>query len=232
MCWKRWAARASASAPPPPPAFAVLDIQPLNLLAIEVAVAPGAPVIPLTTGLDDKMFAHDGQITRPEMRAMTLAALAPRRGELLWDIGGGAGSIGIEWMLADPANRAIAIERDPVRAARDRRQRGERLGVPALRVVEGAAPAALSGLPAPDAVFIGGGAQQPGMIDSAWSALRPGGRMVANGVVIETEAVLLALRARIGGTLTRLSTERLDRIGGLHGFRPGMTVTQWSAVKP
>jgi len=212
-------------------AFALENIHPLNLLAIEVSIAPGASVIPLATGIDEKMFAHDGQITRSEVRAMTLSALAPRRGELLWDIGGGAGSIAIEWMLRHPANRAITIERNSARAARIA-ENAERLGVPALRVVEGAAPEALSGLPRPDAVFVGGGVHLAKMLDAAWAPLPQDGRLVANAVTVESEAALLAMRARIGGTLTRLSMERLDRVGGLHAYRPAMTVTQFMAVKP
>jgi precorrin-6Y C5,15-methyltransferase (decarboxylating) len=108
----------------------------------------------------------------------------------------------------------------------------ESLGVPGLRVVAGAAPDALDGLPAPDAMFIGGGAHRAGVIDAAWNALKPDGRLVANAVTVETEAALLAARARLGGTLLRLSLERLDAVGTMHAYRPAMTVTQWSAVKP
>jgi precorrin-6B C5,15-methyltransferase / cobalt-precorrin-6B C5,C15-methyltransferase len=211
--------------------FAVTDIDPLNLMAIEVAMGPAARVVPLATGLDDALFEHDGQITKKEIRAVTLAALAPRRGALLWDIGSGSGSIAIEFLLRHPACRAIAIERVPERAARGIRNAAG-LGVPWLRLVEGSAPDCLVGLPAPDAVFIGGGAQQPGMIDTVWAALRPSGRMVVNAVTIETEALLLDAVSRLGGTLTRLGVERRDRIGGLHGFRPALTVTQWAATKP
>lgn len=211
--------------------FDLEAIQPLNLVGIEVVADAGARVIPLAAGLADEAFEHDGQITKREVRAVTLSTLAPRRGELLWDIGCGSGSIAIEWMLRHPANRAVAIDEKPERVGRAARNAAS-LGVPGLEVVSGAAPAALAGLPAPDAVFIGGGAQDPGVLDAAWTALKPGGRIVANGVTIETEALLIAARARLGGTLTRLSVERLDRIGAMHGFRPAMTVTQWAAVKP
>jgi precorrin-6B C5,15-methyltransferase / cobalt-precorrin-6B C5,C15-methyltransferase len=211
--------------------FAVADIDALNLMAIEVAAGPEARVVPLATGLDDALFEHDGQITKKEIRAVTLAALVPRRGALLWDIGSGSGSIAIEYLLRHPSCRAIAVERVPERAARVMRNAAG-LGVPWLRLVEGSAPDCLAGLPAPDAVFIGGGAQQPGMIETVWAALRPGGRMVVNAVTIETEAVLLDAVSRLGGTLTRLGVERRDRIGGLHGFRPALTVTQWAATKP
>jgi precorrin-6Y C5,15-methyltransferase (decarboxylating) len=209
-------------------AFALPGIHPLNTVAIEVG---GSVSQHLATGLPDALFEHDGQLTRREVRAVTLSTLAPRRGERLWDVGGGAGSIGIEWMLRHPANQAIAIESHPQRAARIARN-SVALGVPGLVVVTGSAPSALAGLPRPDAVFLGGGAHQPGVIDAAWGALPPDGRIVANAVTIETEAALLDARARLGGTLLRLSLERLDAVGTMNAFRPAMSVTQWSAVKP
>ena len=207
------------------------SVHPLNTMAIEVVAGPAAQIIPLATGLADAAFEHDGQITKQEIRAVTLAALAPRRGELLWDIGSGAGSIGIEWMLRHPANQAIGVERRPDRAARAARN-AARLGVPGLRLVEGSAPAALAGLPPPHAVFVGGGAHAPGLLDAAWAALPADGRLVANAITIESEAALLAARARLGGTLTRLSVERLDTVGTMHAYRPAMTVTQLLATKP
>jgi precorrin-6Y C5,15-methyltransferase (decarboxylating) len=210
--------------------FGLNDIHPLNLVALEVAAAPGTLVAHLATGLPDALYEHDGQLTRREVRAITLSSLAPRRGELLWDVGGGAGSIGIEWMLRHPANRAIAIERDPARAA-GIAGNAARLGVPALLVVEGAAPEALGGLPRPDAIFLGGGAHRAGVIDRAWEALPEGGRLVANAVTLETEAALLAARSRLGGSLLRIGLERLDKVGPMHAYRPAMTVTQWSATK-
>jgi precorrin-6Y C5,15-methyltransferase (decarboxylating) len=206
-------------------------VHPLNLVAIEAAAEPGVTVPHLATGLPDALYEHDGQLTRREIRAVTLSTLAPRRGEMLWDVGGGAGSIGIEWMLRHPANRAVTIERDAVRAARITRN-AARLGVPGLRVVEGAAPAALAGLPPPHAVFLGGGGHRPEVIDAAWSALPPEGRLVANAITVETEAALLAARVRLGGTLLRIALERLDGVGTMHAYRPAMTVTQWSATKP
>jgi precorrin-6B C5,15-methyltransferase / cobalt-precorrin-6B C5,C15-methyltransferase len=207
------------------------DIDPLNLLGIEVVAAPDARVIPRAAGLPEAFFEHDGQITKHEIRAVTLAALAPRAGDLLWDIGCGSGSVAIEWALAHPANQAIGIEQHADRAERARRN-ALALGVPAVRIVTGAAPAALSGLPPPDAVFIGGGTQDTGLLDIAWAALRSGGRVVVNAVTIETEARLFAAHRAYGGTLTRLAIERLDTIGRHHGFRPAMPVTQWAAVKP
>lgn len=206
-------------------------VDPLNLLALEILPGPAARIIPLTAGLPEEAFEHDGQITRKEIRAITLAALAPCQGELLWDIGAGSGSVGIEWMLRHRANRAIALEPRADRAARAARN-AVSLGVPGLQLVQAAAPEGLAGLPQPDAVFLGGGATAPGVLDTAWSALRPGGRLVANAVTVETEALLIATHSRLGGSLTRIGVERLDKVGRLHGYRPGMTVTQFLAVKP
>jgi len=211
--------------------FDVQDINPLNVLAIEVEADPQARILPLASGLPDRLFAHDGQITKREVRAVTLSALAPCRGELLWDIGAGSGSIGIEWMLADPSMRAIAIEGDPVRAERARLNAAA-CGVPGLHIVEGAAPAALKGLQTPDAIFIGGGGSEDGVMDAAVAALKSGGRLVANAVTLEMEAVLLACQARHGGELVRIAVARAEPVGSMLGWRPAMPVTQWCWVKP
>lgn len=205
--------------------FALTDMSALNLVAI--AVEGEAPVLHLGRGLPDDLFAHDGQLTKREIRAMTLSALAPRRGELLWDIGAGSGSIAIEWLLCDPSLSAIAIEQDAARAARVR-QNADHLGVPQLHLVRGIAPAALDGLPPPDAIFVGGGASEPGVMDTALGALKPGGRIVANAVTLETEAVLLSLHARLGGDLVRVALSRASPVKGMTGWRPAMPVTQWS----
>jgi precorrin-6Y C5,15-methyltransferase (decarboxylating) len=212
-------------------AFDLDGIDPLNLVAVELTASAGARVIPLAPGLPDAWFEHDGQLTKQDIRALTLAALAPRQGELLWDIGAGSGSIGIEWMLSGASNRAVAIERDPVRAGRIARNAAS-LGVPDLTIVVGAAPAALQDLPPPDAVFIGGGATASGLIDAAWSALRSGGRMVINGVTIETQAVLIDRFKTMGGSLKTIQIAHADAVGGFYGMRPAMAVTQWSAFKP
>ena len=206
------------------------DVEALNLIAIEIEAGADAKIIPLASGLPDEMFEHDGQITKREIRAVTLSSLAPRAGELLWDIGAGSGSIAIEWLLRHPANQAVAIEQDPIRAARAAGNSAE-LGVPRLEIVAGEVPAALEGLPRPDAIFIGGGGDAE-VIEQSWKALKEGGRIVANAVTIETEKALLAAQMRFGGTLIRLSVERLGAVGGKQAFRPAMTVTQWSATKP
>jgi precorrin-6Y C5,15-methyltransferase (decarboxylating) len=207
------------------------DVGPLNMVAIEVIAAAGARVVPLASGLPDDAFEHDGQITKREIRAVTLSALAPRAGEMLWDVGCGSGSVAIEWSLRHPANRAIAVEARPDRAARTGRN-ALALGATGVRTMTGEAPEALAGLPAPDAVFIGGGAQGEGVLDAAWDALRPGGRIVVNAIAIDTLVLLFAAQARLGGTLTRLSVERLDQVGTMRAFRPAMPVVQWAAVKP
>ncbi|WP_428376846.1 precorrin-6y C5,15-methyltransferase (decarboxylating) subunit CbiE [Lichenicoccus sp.] len=203
------------------------EIDPLTLLAIALPTGAEASALPLACGLDDAAFEHDGQMTRREIRALTLSALAPRQGELLWDIGCGSGAIAIEWMLCHPACRAVGIEPDPARRARAARN-ARALGVPGLQLHAGAAPLALDGLPPPDAVFIGGGASDPGVLDAACLALRSGGRLVANAVTLETEALLIAHQARHGGTLTRFGIDRLDTIGSMHALRPAMRILQWA----
>ncbi len=204
----------------------------LNTLAIEVEAAADARIIARTSGLPDHLFEHDGQITKREVRAVTLSSLAPRRGEFLWDIGGGSGSVAIEWLLADPPfMRAAAVEARADRAARIRRNAAA-FGVPSLDVVQGRAPAALVALPPPDAIFVGGGADDPGVLDTARAVLRAGGRLVVNAVTLETEALLLARHAALGGELIRIAISRAAAVGEKTGWRPAMPVTQWIWVKP
>jgi len=200
---------------------------PLNLVAL-TCDGPGRA---LTPGLPDDAFEHDGQLTKREVRAVTLALLGPRRGELLWDVGAGNGSIALEWLRAHPTCRAVAVEPDPARAARIAAN-ADALGVPGVRVVEGRAPDALDGLPTPDAIFIGGGVTADDVLPRCWEALPAGGRLVANAVTVESEGVLGAARARLGGELTRLSVARAAPVGGFTGWRPAMPVTIWSAAKP
>jgi precorrin-6Y C5,15-methyltransferase (decarboxylating) len=195
--------------------FALGDIDDLNVVAVEVVAEPGARIIPRASGLPDALFEHDGAITKRELRAVTLSSLAPRNGELLWDIGAGAGSVAIEWMLATPMQRAIAIEARPDRAARIARNAAA-LGVPGLDIVSGEAPAALSGLPGPDAIFIGGGANRSGLLDAAVAALAPGGRLVVNAVTLATEAALIARHARLGGELIRIAISRAEALALPH----------------
>lgn len=204
---------------------------PLNVIALECRRDGGAPRLPVVPGLPDDAYDHDGQLTKCQVRAATLAVLAPAPGELLWDVGAGSGSIGIEWMRAHRSCRAYAVEADPVRAERIRRNAGT-LGVPGLLTVTGAAPGALAGLPAPDAVFVGGGLTEPGLLDACWEALQDGGRLVANAVTLESEAVLADRYVRHGGELVRIAVARAVPVGGFTGWRQAMPVTQWAVAKP
>jgi precorrin-6B C5,15-methyltransferase / cobalt-precorrin-6B C5,C15-methyltransferase len=211
--------------------FKIDEIQPLNTIALEVVAEPEAAIIPLASGLDDDLFEHDGQLTKREIRAVTLSSLQPLRGQLLWDIGLGAGSVAIEWLLQHPSLRAIGIEARSDRAGRAARNAAA-LGVPELEIVQGHAPQALAGLARPNAVFIGGGMMDDGVFETAWSALKPGGRLVANAVSLETEARLAGYFQQFGGDLIRLQVARADRVGAMSGWRPAMPVTQWRARKP
>jgi precorrin-6Y C5,15-methyltransferase (decarboxylating) len=204
---------------------------PLNVVAVECAAVPGAPLLPTVPGLPDDAYAHDGQLTKREVRAVALAHLAPTPGQLLWDVGAGAGSVAIEWMRTHRSCRAVAVEHDATRAARITAN-ASALGVPALDLVHGRAPEALAGLSTPDAVFIGGGLTTPGVLDRCWEALAPGGRLVANAVTVESEQVVAAARARLGGDLTRLGVNRAEPVGGYLGWRAMMPVTVWAVTKP
>jgi precorrin-6Y C5,15-methyltransferase (decarboxylating) len=195
------------------------DVAALNCVALVIAgdAAAKQHALPLAAGLEDDRFEHDGKMTKREMRAVTLSAL-------------GAGSIAIEWMLRHPDNRAIGIEPLAARAQRAARN-AQALGVPGLQIINGEAPAALAGLDAPDAVFIGGGMTAAGLLDAVWPRLKPGGRLVVNAISLETEALLLAAFRQYGGRLIRLGVERADVVGAMTGWRPAMTVMQWSVTK-
>lgn len=207
-----------------------------DLVIVAVECLPGAQPISYATipGLPDEAFEHDGQITKREVRAVTLAALAPKPGQRLWDVGAGAGSIAIEWLRAAPGMAATAIERDETRADRIARNAAT-LGVPELAIVRGEAIETLHSLPIPDAVFVGGGLSNPGLIDACWDALPQGGRLVANAVTIESEAILAKHQHDHGGTLTRIAISRAETMGGKAGapggWRALAPVTQLCAVK-
>lgn len=203
----------------------------LNLVAVECVAAPDARWHPAAGGLPDEAFEHDGQLTKREARALTLAHLAPFPGALLWDVGAGNGSVGIEWMRAAPRAKAIAVEREPERLARIERN-ARALGVPELRIVAGEAPEVLAGLPAPDAVFVGGGLSNPSLVESCWAALPSGGVFAANAVTLEGETVLAELHKRWGGETARLSVGRAEKVGPYRGWRPAMQVTCFRTVKP
>jgi precorrin-6B C5,15-methyltransferase / cobalt-precorrin-6B C5,C15-methyltransferase len=200
----------------------------LNTIAIECRAEAGARVLPLIPGLPDEAFEHDGQLTKREIRAITLAALAPLPDQMLWDVGAGCGSIAIEWMRA--GGRAMAVEPRPERCTRMARN-ASALGVPGLEIIRGSAPDSLP-YSDPNAIFVGGGVSVPGVLEACWSALRPGGRLVANAVTVEGEAALIALHARFGGQMVRLSVSRLAPVGGFHTWHPAMPVTQFIGQKP
>ncbi len=213
--------------------FGLTEVAALNIIALQVAAAADAKIVTLAPGLDDSLFEHDGQLTKRDIRAVTLSSLAPRQGELLWDVGLGAGSIAIEWLLRHPSLRAIGIEEDAERAARAARNAAT-LGTPDLQIVRKPAPAAFDGLPAPDAIFAGGGLSDPGLLDAAWNALKPGGRIVANAVSLQSEARLIDCFQRHGGEITRLQVAKAGRAGSGSVFvwRHAAPVTQWRAGKP
>ncbi|MFQ6017689.1 MAG: precorrin-6y C5,15-methyltransferase (decarboxylating) subunit CbiE [Kiloniellaceae bacterium] len=206
------------------------DIADFNTVAVECIAGPDAPLLPRTAGLPDTAFRHDGQMTKREVRAMSLAALGPVPGQLLWDVGAGCGSVAIEWMRSQPRARACAIERDKGRIALIAANAAA-LGTPGLQIVEGEAPAALDGLDAPDAVFVGGGLTGAGNVEACWRALEPGGRLVANAVTVAGEQILARWQDEIGGEMVRIAVSRAAPVGRYTGWRPLMPVTQLQAVK-
>lgn len=207
------------------------DLADLNTIAVTCVAGPGAALLPRSPGLPDGAFHNDGQLTKREVRAVTLAALAPVPGQLLWDVGAGCGSVAIEWMRAAPRTRAIAIERRQDRLSFIT-ENAAALGAPKLDIVEGDVPAALAGLAAPDAIFIGGGATAEGLFETCWQALKSGGRLVANVVTLEGEQAVASWREIVGGDLTRIAVSRADAVGPFTGWRPLMPVTTFSVTKP
>jgi precorrin-6B C5,15-methyltransferase / cobalt-precorrin-6B C5,C15-methyltransferase len=207
------------------------DVAALNIIAIECNHID-ANTTPLNRlpGLPDSAYHHDGQLTKSEIRAITLAALAPMPGELLWDVGAGCGSIGIEWLRSHPQCRAISIEQHSHRLQFIADNMAA-LGTPHLQLIQGKAPAALQDLPTPAAIFIGGGVTTPGLLATCWTALRSGGRLVANAVTVESELQLLQWHQQFGGTLTRISIQRTQSIGSFLGWKPLIPVTQLVVVK-
>lgn len=207
--------------------FALQDVA--HPVAAALQVAGEGLALPRSSGLPDALFAHDGQITKQRVRALTLCALAPRAGERLWDIGAGSGSVAIEWLLAHPSCEAVAIEADRERALR-LRGNADRLGADRLVLVTGTAPAALAGLPTPDAVFIGGGLCEA-MLDVLWQILPRGCRVVANAVTLESEVLLAHWQARAGGSLTRIELAEVRPLGSRRGWRRSYPIVQWSASR-
>jgi precorrin-6Y C5,15-methyltransferase (decarboxylating) len=203
----------------------------LNLVAIDCVADIHAPRLSRLAGLPDSAFKHDGQLTKRDVRAMTLARLAPMPGELLWDVGAGSGSIGIEWMRTHPSCRALAIEADTGRQDLIEHNR-DALGVPGLQLIRGKAPEALSDLEAPDAIFIGGGVTRDGVLDTCWRQLRPGGRLVANAVTLQSEMTLMNWRAQHGGELTRIHVAQAQPLGEFDTWRQALPITLLEVIKP
>ncbi|NEQ19627.1 MAG: precorrin-6y C5,15-methyltransferase (decarboxylating) subunit CbiE [Microcoleus sp. SIO2G3] len=206
------------------------ELADLNTIAVECIADAGVVPLPRLPGLPDDAYHHDGQLTKREVRAITLSALAPIPGQLLWDVGAGCGSIGIEWMRSHPRCRAIAIEQNSTRLQYIA-DNAAALGTPYLQIVAGKAPAALKNLPQPDAIFVGGGATAEGLFEVCWEPLRPGGRFVANAVTVESEQKLLQWHNQVGGELIRVAVQRAAPIGGFLGWKPMVPVTQWVVVK-
>jgi len=203
----------------------------LNLMAIDCLAAPSTPRLSRLAGLPDSAFKHDGQITKRDVRAITLARLAPTPGELLWDVGAGSGSIGIEWMRAHPSCRALAIEADAGRQQLIEHNR-DALGVPGLQLIRGHAPQALQDLERPDAIFIGGGVTREGVLDACWAALKPGGRLIANAVTLQSEMTLMAWREQHGGELTRIHIAQAQPLGDFDTWRQALPITLLDTTKP
>ncbi|MHA6573063.1 precorrin-6y C5,15-methyltransferase (decarboxylating) subunit CbiE [Pseudomonas yamanorum] len=203
----------------------------LNLMAIDCVADANTARLSRLAGLPDSAFKHDGQLTKRDVRAMTLARLAPMPGELLWDVGAGSGSIGIEWMRAHPSCRALAIEADEGRQLLIEHNR-DALGVPGLQLIRGTAPHALAGLEAPDAIFIGGGVTRDGVLDTCWQHLRPGGRLVANAVTLQSEMTLMAWREQHGGELTRIHVAQAQPLGDFDTWRQALPITLLEVIKP
>ncbi|WP_131107866.1 precorrin-6y C5,15-methyltransferase (decarboxylating) subunit CbiE [Pseudomonas sp. Sample_10] len=203
----------------------------LNLIAIDCLAAPSTPRLSRLAGLPDSAFKHDGQITKRDVRAITLARLAPTPGELLWDVGAGSGSIGIEWMRAHPSCRALAIEADAGRQQLIEHNR-DALGVPGLQLIRGHAPQALQDLERPDAIFIGGGVTREGVLDACWAALKPGGRLIANAVTLQSEMTLMAWREQHGGELTRIHIAQAQPLGDFDTWRQALPITLLDTTKP
>ncbi|MEM8881053.1 MAG: precorrin-6y C5,15-methyltransferase (decarboxylating) subunit CbiE [Pseudomonadota bacterium] len=194
-------------------------------VAVALEVAGAGASLSRASGIDDGFFDSDGQITKRPIRALALSALGPRPHETLWDIGGGSGSISIEWLLADPTTEAICIEPRADRAARIRGN-ADRLGVDRLGVVEGSAPNSLDGLAAPQAVFIGGGLSED-LLHDLCARLAPGTRLVAHAVTLESAALLSAWSARLGGALLRIELAEAAPLGAKRGWKPAYPVVQW-----
>ena len=205
------------------------DKAPSHPVMVALSVAGEGPVMPKSSGISDDWFNHDGQITKQPIRAMTLSALAPRPGDVLWDLGAGSGSIAIEWLLSCPSLQAVAVEKHPARAATIR-ENAVKLGVDRLQIVEADIETALDTLPAPNCVFVGGGLRESSLTQ-LWDRLPAGTRLVANGVTLETDQLLISAYQRFGGHLMRLEVSQLQAIGTMHGWKAAYPITQWTVTR-
>ncbi|GGE60765.1 precorrin-6Y C5,15-methyltransferase (decarboxylating) subunit CbiT [Actibacterium pelagium] len=206
--------------------FDLKDVQ----APVSVAITPaGSKGLPRASGLDNDYFAHDGQITKQAVRAMTLSALAPSPGQVLWDLGAGSGSISVEWCLSAPRTRAYAVERREDRAV-NIRQNIQRFGLGhRMELTVSPSIEALADLPDPDAVFIGGGANKD-LLSALWDRLPAGTRLVVNGVTLDTETLLAEWHAAKGGHLLRVELSEVQPLGSMRGWTPARPVTQWSVT--
>ncbi len=202
----------------------------LNVVAVDCRIDEDVQFLPCVPGLPDGAFLHDGQLTKREIRAATVAALVPTTGQRLWDVGAGSGSVAIEWLRSAPRGRAVAFEREAERVAMIQHN-ALRLGVPQLAVVEGCAPDVLEGQARPDAIFLGGSVADDNVFNACWRALPSSGRMVANAVTLEGEAALSERHSRFGGELLGIATSHVKSIGRYRAMEPAMTVTQWRVQK-
>ena len=222
--YERWTSGIAGNWPPGP-------CGPLNVIAIRCAPEPGTLPLSPVPGLPDAAFDTDGQLTKREIRAVTLSSLAPLPHQTLWDVGAGTGSIGIEWMRAHPSCSCTAFESREDRALRIQRN-ALRFGVPGMKVIQGQAPATFAGQPQPNAIFMGGDVCNEELFQACWANLKPGGRLVANAVTLQSEASLIARHSVYGGDLMRMTVSRAEPIGGSYGWRPAMPITQWRVMKP
>mgnify|MGYP000408881637 FL=1 len=208
----------------------------LNAMALECIPESNATILSRIPGLPDEAFFHDGQLTKREIRAVSLSRLMPVVDQVLWDVGAGCGSVAIEWMRTSPRCRAVAIEKSKSRLKLIK-QNSQELGVPMLQIISGSAPEVLGDLPAPDAVFIGGGLSSGNLLETCWNALKPGGRLVANAVTLEGEQKLLQWqnentgKSGASGDLTRLSISRAEKIGKFQGWKEMRSVIQLAVIK-
>ena len=210
--------------------FAFDDCADLNLVAVECVASNICAGHSGFSALPDNLFFNDGQLTKQDVRAVTMAHLAPKFGEVLWDVGAGCGSISIEWLRGANGARAYAIEKN-VKRQELILKNSARFGVSELHLVKGEAPSVLKGLEKPDAVFIGGGFTYPEVFDCCWTNLKAGGRLVVNAVTLETGALLQDCAAKIGARLLQLAIAEAAPLGNYRVWRNALPITMMVAVK-